>query len=102
MPLLIMFGVRKKLHRRAIIAAEAIRILDDSICRGCGQSGLLSYEDFGDGEYETRTLTCHGCVPLDIETHRENAEKLGHGEKRYVIDLHDDPRDEPEGGGHDE
>jgi hypothetical protein len=79
------------------MAGWALEILDDSICRGCGQSSLLSYKDFAEGEYETRVVTCFACEPLEAAA-ADESRKLGKGEKRYLLDLHDDPHDEPETG----
>lgn len=91
MPLLIHFGIRKRLHRRAIVMALALRIYEDTLCAGCGHSSLLAYGDGADGEYERKSVVCRACEQRE----REKAGDPPPGVKTYVVDLHDHPRDQP-------
>jgi hypothetical protein len=43
-PLLITWGIRKRLHRKAILLAEALVLYEDSLCKGCGMSGFVTYD----------------------------------------------------------
>jgi hypothetical protein len=97
LPILIMFpGVknrRNRLSRKAVLCALALQKYEDSLCRGCGQSSLLSFEDYAEGEYERRTVFCHACYVLDADN-----SKPGKGERVYVQDLHDHPHIDMEVG----
>lgn len=90
MPLLIHFGIRKRLHKRAILLGLALRMYEDSLCSGCGHSSLLAYGAEGVGEYKRATIVCAGCE----EREREKEKEPLPGVKTFVVDLHDHPRDE--------
>jgi hypothetical protein len=90
MPLLVHFGIRKRLHKRAILLGLALRMYEDSLCSGCGHSSLLAYGGEGVGEYKRHTIVCAGCE----EREREKDKDPLPGVKTYVIDLHDHPRND--------
>jgi hypothetical protein len=66
----------------------AFSLYERSIC-SCGHSALLSHGFEGHDEYRTETVTCHACA----EIAREKAD-LSPGQRRYAVDLHDDPHDD--------
>lgn len=71
----------------------ALRMLDDSICQGCGHSSLLAHGFEGHGEYEVQSVTCHGCKALEKASGSSSEREPG--QRRFARDLHDDPP-EPE------
>jgi hypothetical protein len=84
MPLLIAWGIRKRLHRKAVKLAEALVMYEDSLCRGCGLSGFLTYDRHDlTAHVHLRSLECIGCEA------KESAARVEHGDpwpgtKTYV------------------
>lgn len=75
-----------------LLLAEAFVVYQDSLCRGCGQPASLAFDPFNAGEFEVQDETfCLACEQL--ESRKE--EKLGDGQKRFVVAHFDEPVDEP-------
>lgn len=63
---MVMFGWRKRrLHPKSVLLAEALETFEASICRGCGQSALLAYDERNTGEWERLTTQCMACEELE-------------------------------------
>jgi len=73
------------LHRKAIKLAEALTIYEDSLCRGCGLSGFLTYDRHElTGHIHSRSLTCIGCEAKESAARVESRDDPWPGTKNYV------------------
>ena len=55
-------GYPQGLHRKAILLAEALVMYEDSLCKGCGLSGFITYDRHEpDWALHRESLTCIGC-----------------------------------------
>lgn len=74
-----------------LVLAESFVAFQDSLCRGCGQPSSLAYDDFNAGEFEVNDeTTCLACEQLELR----KEEKLGDGQKRFVVSHFDPPADD--------
>ena len=95
-PPLINWGLRSRRNWAALMMKLALRMLEDSMCGGCGHSSFLAHGYEGYGEYRAETVTCHACKALEKATGDREP-----GQRRYAHDMHedppetDDPDDEP-------
>lgn len=68
------------------LLAQALVLIERSLCGGCGQSLLRSTEDDATGHMEVREMWCEGCLQLDRDQSTQ-PDKPPAGRKPYLVDT---------------
>lgn len=77
--------VKDRYHPRAFLAIEALRVYESSLCRGCGQSALLTHDPFNTPHFGVEESVCVGCEHLEGLAKLDKPEDVWPGTKRFVV-----------------
>jgi hypothetical protein len=85
LPLLADWGIRDRYHPRALLAKNALHLYEVSLCRGCGHSAYLTYDQhINTPKFWLETPVCVACEPMEEFRRNTDEKDTAPGEKLLV------------------
>lgn len=70
---------------------EALRIYEDSLCKGCGHSGFLTYDQHENtSHFKVDTVICVSCEGLEARAKNVKADDEWPGTKAFSVNTMDE------------
>jgi uncharacterized cysteine cluster protein YcgN (CxxCxxCC family) len=84
-PILGLWGRRNRYSRHALIVMEALELYEASLCKGCGHSGLITYDKHENTHlFQPNSVVCVACEHLEALAQNENKADEWPGTKTFV------------------
>jgi uncharacterized cysteine cluster protein YcgN (CxxCxxCC family) len=79
-----------------VVLTEALRIYEDSLCKGCGHSGFLTYDKHDHTkDFKVESVVCVACEGKEALAKQEKQDEIWPGTKTFVVNTVNDDA-EPE------
>ena len=96
LPILALWGRRNRFSRHALVLTEALYRYEKSLCKGCGHSGFLTYDQHEHTrDFRVESVVCVACEGVEAAQRTENQDDVWPGTKTFAVNVMDD---EPERG----
>ena len=92
-PILALWGRRNPDSRHALVLTEALYRYEKSLCRGCGHSAFLTYDQHENtGHFKVDTVICVSCEGLEARAKSVKADDEWPGTKAFSVNtMNDEP-----------
>jgi hypothetical protein len=91
LPILGLWGRKNRFSRHALVLTDALYRYEKSLCKGCGHSGFLTYDQHENTQkFRVESVVCVSCEGLEQVAKNTKADDEWPGTKTFSVNTMDD------------